>query len=204
MFNKNYHMKAHTRIFLIFLGVLILLSVVGNFLVVDQKPVKSDAVIVLSGDQGRMKEGIKLYYSNYARNVILSNALEDNMTKEAIRNGIPIKHLLLETSADSTYTNALYTYRLMTKYHLRSAIVVSSTYHMRRVKFNFDQVYKQSNIKLTYCAAHDQSFHPYFWWTSRFGIQTTFNEYLKLIGNAFGLNGPEAKKPLHKINSLLF
>ncbi|MDF9857205.1 hypothetical protein M2105_005083 [Paenibacillus sp. PastF-1] len=28
---------------------------------------------------------------------------------------------------------------------------------------------------------------------------TTFNEYIKMIGNAFGYNGPEAKESLQEI-----
>lgn len=69
---------------------------------------------------------------------------------------------------------------------------------------NFDKVYQGTGISFTYVAVDTPGFDPHSWWQSKSGIKIVFNEYIKLIGNIFGINGNESKKPLHKVNQLLF
>ena len=50
----------------------------------------------------------------------------------AVSMGIPRKAVVLEKYAANTYQNAEYTVQLMRRFGWRSALVVSSPYHMRR------------------------------------------------------------------------
>ncbi|SDJ18628.1 hypothetical protein SAMN05216192_1133 [Paenibacillus typhae] len=52
--------------------------------------------------------------------------------------------------------------------------------------------------QLTYVSANS-GYNAKWWWSDRYSRETTFNEYIKMIGNAFGYNGPEAKESLQEI-----
>ena len=43
------------------LFIMVIVKSAGNFLVVDEKPEKSDVIIVLSGGEGRLEKGVALY-----------------------------------------------------------------------------------------------------------------------------------------------
>ncbi len=178
--------------------------VIGPFLVINEAPQKADAIIVLSGGENRIQKGIELYKQQYAPYLILSNANEDNMDAYIIARNVPKRSVFFETNADSTYKNALYTKEIMTKHHLKSAIVVTSNFHTRRTKMNFNKVYQGTGISFTYVAVDTPGFDPHSWWQSKNGRHIVFDEYVKYIGNIFGIEGNESKKPLNKANKLLF
>lgn len=124
------------------IGLFLLFTIVygirnaGTYLVINEAPQKADAIIVLSGVENRIQKGIELYKQKYAPYLILSNANEDNMDAYIIARNVPKRSVFFETNADSTYKNALYTKEMMTKHHLKSAIIVTSTFHTRRTKVN--------------------------------------------------------------------
>ncbi|MNC16909.1 hypothetical protein D3C75_647740 [compost metagenome] len=198
--------KPKKRFFFIGLPVLLILIMLlsaGRFLSLSQSPQASDVIIVLSGGAGRGEEGIELYTKGYAADFLFSNATErasssGDMQQTALFLGIPQNAILTENEALSTYQNAQLTLPIMKQHGFTSAIVVSSDFHMRRVKLIFDHVYKKSGIKLTYVGA-DSGYNAMWWWSDRYSRETTSNEYIKMIGNAFGYNGPEAKGTLEQI-----
>jgi len=55
----------------------------------------------------------------------------------------------------------------MEQYGLKSAIVVSSDYHMRRASLMFARVFRGTGTVFTYVSVLDPDFHPARWWTSR-------------------------------------
>jgi uncharacterized SAM-binding protein YcdF (DUF218 family) len=208
MKNKHKNMSGKYRKRLLFLClplllILFLLLSAGRYLSLSQPPQQADAIIVLSGGWGRVEKGAELYSQHFAPHLLLSNASESgayrkDMQDTALSLGIPQDAILTENEALSTYQNAELTLPIMQEQGLTSAIVVSSDFHMRRVKFIFDHVYKDSGIKLTYIGA-DSSYNAKWWWSDRRSRETTFNEYVKMIGNAIGYNGPEAKDTLREI-----
>ncbi len=183
--------------------ILIVMSFTGRFLDLSQSPEQSDVIIVLSGGGGRVEQGEALYSQKFAPYFMLSNAnehasLAGDMLQTALSLGIPQNAILTENEALSTYQNAELTLPIMQQHGFTSAIVVSSDFHMRRVKFIFDHVYKNSGIKLTYVGA-DSGYNAKWWWRDRYSRETTLNEYVKMIGNVFGYNGPEAKETWQEI-----
>lgn len=168
----------------------------GDFLVVDEKPVKSDAIIVLGGGAwSRIGRGVELYQDGYAPVLVLSggnlftfNTTESEMmASQAEDMGVPTSHIILESKSASTYQNALFTKQILVARGLKSAIVVSSTYHMRRVLVTFNRVYAGSGIRLTYCAAQDW-FQPNGWWTDGRNRSIVISEYLKIGITLLGLD----------------
>lgn len=200
--------KHKKKVLFLCLPVLLIISMLllaGRFLVFAQSPQKSDVIIVLSGGAGRVEKAAELYKEGYAAKLILSNvngyagSLGD-MLQTAIANGIPEEDILTENIAKSTYENAEFTLPLLQELNFESALVVSSDFHMRRVKFNFDSVYRKSDIQLTYVAS-ETKFKIRNWWKDEFSRGLVFEEYSKMIGNFFGYNGPDAKKVLNRFKS---
>ncbi|MEK4326641.1 YdcF family protein [Paenibacillus sp. FSL R7-0312] len=198
--------KRRKRILFLYLPVLLIVMLflyAGRFLPLSEAPKQTDVIIVLSGGGGRVEQAVELFKEGIAPYMLLSAVSENagpsgDMHQTALALGIPEEAILTEDAAQSTYQNAQFTLPIMKQHGFKSAIVVSSDFHMRRVKFIFDHVYKKSGIELTYIGA-DSGYKAKTWWSDRNSRETTFNEYTKMIGNAFGYNGPEAKSALEQI-----
>ncbi|SMQ83795.1 DUF218 domain-containing protein [Bacillus sp. OV166] len=192
----------NTLYFLVILVFILFLFFAGRFLVINEEPKKVDVIVVLSGGEGRLEKGIELYKLGYARKLIVSNGLADNLWGKAV-SLLPRNSLVLEDKADSTYESAVYVQKIMKKYNYRSAILVSSDFHMRRVKYNFNKVYKSSNNELIYVSS-DTSYDPKVWWMNKHNIGITISEYVKIIGNTFGVHGNAAKRKLYQYVEVFF
>lgn len=168
----------------------------GHLLVVNQPPQKADVILVLAGDRGsRLERGVSLWQEGYAPSLMVSGGniyYETNigmlMKEHAVKLGVPEQAVLVEPYADSTYQNAVLTRELMMKYNLQSAIVVSSNYHMYRVRLLYEREFKGTGIHLSYCAAQDENFNQDRWWANNKSAMLTISEYIKLVGYAIGRN----------------
>mgnify|MGYP005848393949 CR=1 FL=1 len=190
----------------IVVGVLLLLAIglfifkniiligLGNYLTINQPTSipKSDVLIVLGSDvRGeRTKKAAELYQQGYADKLLLSDGgnaswrlrTVDEMAALAIKLGVPKEDIIIEGNALGTYENAIYTKEIIEKTSIESAIVVSTTWHMRRVKFTFEQVFADSKIKLTYVGTEDDRFNEQTkWWKESERQQVILTEWSKLI-----------------------
>ncbi|MDG4658126.1 YdcF family protein [Ectobacillus antri] len=154
------------------IGIFLLICVQKPFLIIQEKPARADVIIVLSGDQKRLEKAAALYEQGYAPYVLLSKSDTKRFSVEkAVKLGVPRERIIEEKHATSTYTNALYTKELLERRQFQTAIVVSSDYHMQRVRLVFERVY-------------DKSYHflyvPYEgkWWGD---MRRTVVEYGKLF-----------------------
>lgn len=95
--------------------------------------------------------------------------------------GIPEKNIIAEEPAYSTYTNTTYTKELLEERDIESAIIVTNDYHIRRMKFIFEKVYRGSQISLSYAAAPS---HCQFaaWCNDEESKRMIWKEYVKLAG----------------------
>jgi uncharacterized SAM-binding protein YcdF (DUF218 family) len=182
------------------LGILVLVAVaawlglpyLGRFLVVREKPVRSDVIIVLGGgDQGRIREAVTLWRQGVAPRLLLSGGAPavpglsqaQLMARQAEHMGVPRADLLLETRSLTTLQNALFTLPIMERQGFRSAVVVSSSWHMRRASWLFGSVYQGSGIRLTFTPAPDPYYRPSRWYLSATDAVLTVSEYVKLLIN---------------------
>ncbi|MFB5282771.1 YdcF family protein [Peribacillus sp. Hz7] len=196
--------KTLKKVMMILFGVILLFMVTvnsaGNFLVIDEKTVKSDVIIVLSGGEGRLEKGVKLYKEGFASYLLLSNGSVEQLYERAQKLGVPKDSIIMEVKSMSTLENARFSKEVMLKHKFQSAIVVSSNFHMRRVKVLFDQAFRNSDIKLTYVSGENEAYTPKKWWSEKWNRDTTFTEYIKLVGNLFGFHGEDSKEYLKKLN----
>lgn len=171
---------------LIILGFYFPRPLLIDFLFYEEKPVKADVIILLSGEKderGRMTKAAELYHAGYADKVLLTNASAPGCSIEYAESfGIPRDALSTEYKATSTYENALYSKEILLEQGIKSALVVTSNYHMRRSKLAFERVYRDSGISFTYVPYHPESITRDSWKQNR---QLFNKEYKNLIGGYF-------------------
>jgi uncharacterized SAM-binding protein YcdF (DUF218 family)/glycosyltransferase involved in cell wall biosynthesis len=115
----------------------------------ESVPRPADAIVVFAGGVGesgeagggyqeRVKQAVDLYHAGYAPRMIFSTgfvfAFQEGevMRNLAMQNGVPSDAIFLETQAANTYENVTRSRQILDSHGWRSALVVSSPYHMRR------------------------------------------------------------------------
>lgn len=167
----------------IVLAVLVALAVVAiNWVLVEddlascQKPgqnelcTKADAIVAVSGGDtaARAKRAIALYQAGWAPKLIFSGASADPksisnaqaMQQIARAAGVPAKDIYLDEDSRDTHENAQNVAKILEKLDARNVILVSSPYHLRRVKLNFVAV--GGDIAYRTAAADDANWHHWF------------------------------------------
>ncbi len=167
---------------------------VGQWLVVNQHPRHVRAIVVLGGGPiNRLARAAQLFHEGYAPDLILSGGSPafGNITQaqamdwQAVNQfSVPPSALILDNHSRTTYQNAMNTHAIMKAHHWQSAMIVSSDYHMRRVRFLFSRIFQSTGIHLTFVAASDPFFRPSRWWANPKSAATTLGEYAKLLANA--------------------
>ena len=120
---------------------------------------KSDVIIVLGtgikdGEPSdvfkeRINHGIYLYNKGLAKKIIFTGGLgkgqsetESSVAKKyALSKGVPSKVIILEEKSSSTYENFKFTKQIMDSLSLKTALVVSDPFHMKRA-MAFAEYYK--------------------------------------------------------------
>ena len=154
-----------------------ILTSVGNFLIVNEAPQKSDVIIVLGGDAAnRVPYGAELFKLGYADKVLLSGHA---MIGPALSSGIPLSAILMEDQSQTTFENGKYSLKIVKEQGYKSAIVVTSPYHTRRSSIIFAQLFK--GIDLTICPVPYDPTMTHNWWKDSNSRQFVISEYLKLV-----------------------
>ena len=166
---------------------------VAKFLVVKDELSPADAIVVLGGGgAGHVRHGVKLYESGYASRIIVTGmkirlpglvvTWSQLAMQEAASMGVPEDVFILEERPSSTYEDAKYVKEDMLDRGFKSAIVVSSPYHMRRTRMIFRKLFKdQEDISLKFSPAGDSEFRTHRWWTRETDMINVFNEYCKTV-----------------------
>ena len=169
--------------------LLILLSItflsMGNLLMINETPVKSDVIIVLAGDEGKRTDySIQLFKEGYSDRLLLSGCPDSTgkMLQQAAEAGISTDYIIVDNQSESTYDNAVYSKKLIVEAGYKSAIVVTSDYHMRRSKLVFKKEFKDTDIDLVYCSVNEDGFNPEKWWTNSYSFKLVLSEYVKIAG----------------------
>lgn len=171
-----------------------ILTGLGKFLVVRDELTKADALIILAGDHERIPEAVKLHRQGWAEFMIMTGGkyyphqkpLAILMKMQAITYGTPHSKILVEDQSNHTFEHPIYTKMIMEKYNFKSAIVVSSPYHMRRTTMLFERYFKGSDIDLIYHPVENSWYRADDWWLNPVAVKSVAIEYVKLIVNACG------------------
>jgi len=150
-----------------------------NYLTVKEEPKSADVIIVLTGGIDRVTYGVKLYQLGYAHKVLFAGGSARKMSIQAQTLGLPSDAVLLEVESYSTYTNAKYSLEVMRSQGFKSAIVVSSPWHTRRVSLIFHKFFR--GLDLTVAGVPYDSSLSNNWWKDSNLAYDVVTEYLKLV-----------------------
>ena len=136
-----------------------------SFLVVQDDLKKADVIIVLGGASGeRTLQAVDLYKKGYAPRILMCGGKGvwritwgEVMGDLAVERGVPRYAVIAEGSSRTTIEEALNSKRVMEERGFKSAIVVSSPYHMRRVSLLFRKVFKGSGASLSFYPAQEEN-----------------------------------------------
>lgn len=151
-------------IFLVFLAAALLIGSAAyyapRFLAYADKPIKADAIIVFEGgaNEARQKEAYQLRDEGYAgiilipaSNTVLTSLSVPLRNIDALRNNAGFAdntHYL--SFYENTHVEILRAKKMMDVRGLKSAIMVSSPYHMRRIRMIAPKVFGEQARLITY------------------------------------------------------
>ena len=181
-------------VFAAFLFRASILTAAGQFLIEDDGPQKSDAIVVLGGDDfgTRIVKAAQLQQAGYAPYVLVSGPPHllgpesDETIEYARRQGYsPSLFRPLPSNADSTRTETAILGQYLREHGIKKILLVTSNYHTRRAA---KLIRKQNpGIWVVVVAAPDPYFTPSAWWRTRNGQRTFLYEWLKTAATAFGV-----------------
>ncbi len=187
-------------IFLIFLVVLIgviyvarhpLLRLCGRVWIVDENPVRSDAIVILGDDNyngDRAARAAELLNAGWAPRIVASGrflrsyaSVADFMEHDLRDRGVPQDAILKVTHrAENTRDEIDVLRRLAMQKNWRKLLIVTSNYHTRRTSFIASRMFP-AGIEVRVIAAPDADYNPDTWWQSRLGLKLFFHELVGYV-----------------------
>ena len=168
-----------TVIFLLVMAVLFIDFTYKTFSM-SQRNVKTDAIVVLAGGRGRIKEGVRLYREHQARYLFLigvdPSVRKSDLFRER-RGEEGGEGVLLEKVSRNTLENALYARDLILKKEISSIRLITSRYHMKRAILIFrNTLPKEITI---YPHPVDSKNLKEEWWSHGGSFRLLFSEFYK-------------------------
>jgi uncharacterized SAM-binding protein YcdF (DUF218 family) len=170
----------------------ILLSV-GHFLIVKDNLQPADLIHVLGGDVDRIDYGITLYKQGYGQRILFTGGkIEIPLVKTtyarlaqeyALSQGVRSEDLIQhESRATSTYEEAQELKEFLHgEASIRSVIIVSSPYHLRRARWAFTKVLGDRVVFQFAPVPFEMAKHKRQWWTDEQSLRMVIFEYLATV-----------------------
>jgi len=153
----------------------------AKLLVVDDEPGRADVLVVLEGDSERDLYAVQLYQLGLAPKIIISGCGGGQKAQAVAAAGVREKDILVDDKSENTYQNAVYSKDIIAAQNFKSAIIITSPYHMRRTKLVFGRVFSGAGVKLLYCPTKDSGFNVDGQCKSDIDRQIVRSEYIKLV-----------------------
>ena len=178
------------------------LPLFGHFLVVPDRPGKADVILVLAGSYfERTDKGIDLYRQGYSGRImtfvpgrthaydafatLLDSQLSfgDMLKLYFASKGLPKAAILVDAARKvySTQDERDTFLQLARQMHLRSVLVVTSPYHLRRALTLFRGPCASAGIEVYHMAAASANQRPGIWWRDPGERQAVLVEYISLL-----------------------
>jgi uncharacterized SAM-binding protein YcdF (DUF218 family) len=175
-------------------GVGVWLRTLGEFLVVPENlPTHADAIVVLGGGGNRgnrEQQAADLFRRGLAPIVITTGGPVAGEVARAtyaewslqrlVRRGVPANAAFATNEGDSTATDALGVRRVADARGWHDLLLVTDSWHTRRTKLIFDQVFRGTGVRLYASPAPNEHYVADAWWTDEEGAISLTSEYIKL------------------------
>lgn len=202
--NRKTHVFRLLALTALFFYLLILfthrfwLPFVADFLVLQNHSRHADLIVVATPFRPRFLHALNLMQKGYADQILLVGDTRIKMLwsgktsvelakNEAVKRGIS-QSIIHAKHSTGTRVDALQTKLLMISLGLKSALVISDPYNMRRLKMIFDHVFKGSGMKLAFAPTDQKRPSPDYWWLSPHSFVYVIKEWIKLPMNYYLLS----------------
>jgi uncharacterized SAM-binding protein YcdF (DUF218 family) len=107
---------------------------------------------------------------------------EAELTKHfMVKKGVSADNIIAMSKGTSTFEEAQEALTYCKNNNIHKISVISSSYHLRRVRWVFQELFEENGITILFHSAPSEDFDPNNWWKSEEGLVTTNNEYIKLV-----------------------
>ncbi|MCC6599918.1 MAG: YdcF family protein [Crocinitomicaceae bacterium] len=201
---KNFLKKKWVRVwlivfslfFLLFLFRFPLLRGIGCYLVSEDPLESCEAYFVLGGNSfERGIETVKVHQQFPDARIIATGgnipmqiqAFDTSLTEAAltrhlmVRRGVPDTLITILEHSTSTFEESNEILAYCKKSGYKKITLISSSFHLRRMRWVFSKKFSQNGIKVLFHGASDTSFDKDNWWRNETSLITCNNEYVKLV-----------------------
>lgn len=178
-----------------------ILKSVGQYLVVEHPPVKSDLLVCLAGENvERGLTAADLYNRGLASKIFVARELipdgydilrrrgasypesRDLMVSMLEGLGVPGSAVLTaDTPSESTITEAALVAKVVKENNVRSVILVTSPTHSRRAWLVFKKAMEKEGVRILVVPSPYSKFKAEEWWKNRRDAKEVLLEYEKLV-----------------------
>jgi len=193
----------------LFFGLLLLtffifrvpiLKGLGSFLVKESKLEQADAIFILGGNVfDRPMAALDLYHKGYANKLIplgantgltmlaWHNGDEDKSFSDALvmqefllSRNVPFEDVIPINEGTSTKEESESILKFCKDNKYKTIIVVSDSFHLRRISYVFVDRFADAGIKVILRGASHSEYNEEYWWQFEQGLIMLNNEYVKL------------------------
>ena len=155
----------------------------------------ADAIVVLTGGRGRTAEGLTQLRKGKGGVLILSGVHEDADLDSIFLNRVNTverTNIVLEKRSTSTYENAVEVRKILEERGLKSMVLITSGYHIKRAHYIFTNV-MPPEIAVESYSVMTPNFDTERWWSGKsLGLLAIeFLKYYWYVGK-FAVLGPPA------------
>lgn len=195
------------KIFKAFLSLLAIAFLIVTALFVDfayktfsasPRLVQADAIVVLAGGRGRVEEGVRLFRDGKGKQLFLVGVDPLVRKSDLYRpkaGDPPADRVILEKASRNTLENAIYARDVLAAYEVRSVLLITSRYHLKRAAILF-----------RHALPRDVAIYPYpvdsanvkeQWWQHEGSFRLLFSEFYKYcLFRIFFLMAPGELRPV--------
>jgi uncharacterized SAM-binding protein YcdF (DUF218 family) len=159
----------------------------ARWLVVRDQREPADAALVLTGDLDfeRTDHAAALVRSGEARLLVLTGGVPfvgdsaESLRDRALADGVPAERIRLENTSTDTWESLVAVRPILTNERVKTLLLVSSPYHMRRASLAARRALP--GIRILCEPAPCSHWRPKGWWRSSYGRRIVMSEYVKLV-----------------------
>lgn len=167
---------------------------IGNFLYVNDNLHPADVIHVIAGEDYRTDYAIQLYSEGFGETLYFTGGWcethlynhGEHGRETSLAQGVPLNAIATDdATVMSTYMEAerLRQWIDQNPDPVRSVIVVSDPFHMRRARWIFQRVLGDETEVLMAPVPFDRTPYQHMWWKDQLSRQNVREEYVKLVYN---------------------
>ncbi|RII31304.1 MAG: YdcF family protein [Geobacter sp.] len=174
--------KAFLTLLVIVLAVIAMLFIDFTYKTFSyrQSEIKADAIVVLAGGKGRVEEGIRLYRQRKG-NWLLFIGVDPSVRMSDLyrpQSGDPSPdRVVLEKASRNTLENAIFGRDVIMRRNIRSILLITSRYHMKRASILFRNALPKDVAIYAYPV--DSKNLKESWWNHGGSFHLLFSEFYK-------------------------